>query len=163
MQFNSTQIAGMLHPSNPTFCMHALHIQGHLLLFFCLVMLFVSALTVAPQLSILGVSGISLSHLSRCFLNVYVFTFLIFCSLYGNALYNLSICLAMECCIIVLYLLFIVVGTVADLIHLCLPSLPVLSFSTFYLTSSSCCQAFIMRNRSLLLSRLYIPNFLSLS
>merc|ERR1711954_240238 len=112
---------------------------------------------------ILGVSGISLSHLSRCILNMSVLTFLIFCSLCGNELYNLSIFLAVECCIIVLYLLSSVVGIVVDLKHLRLHSLPVLSFSTFSLSPSNCCHAFIMRNLSLLLSRLYSPSFLSLS
>ena len=56
-----------------------------------------------------------------------------------------------------------VVDIVADLIHIPLPSLPVLSFSTFSLSPSNCCQAFIMRNRSLLLSRLYSSNFLIIS
>ena len=58
------------------------------------------------------------------------------------------------------------VGIVADFIHLRLSSsssFPATRFSTFSFIPSNCCQAFIMRNRSLLLSKLYIPSFLSLS
>ena len=68
----------------------------------------------------------------------------------------LFICLAVACWIIVLYMLLGLVGIVASLIHLCLPFLSVLKFSTFTLTPCSCCHAFIMRKCSLLLSRLYI-------
>ena len=88
---------------------------------------------------------------------------LTFCNLYVNVLYSLSICLAGECFIIVLYLLSNVVDIVANLIHLPLPSLPVLSFSTFSLSPSNCYQAFIMRDCSLLISKLYKPSSLSLS
>ena len=92
-------------------------------------------------------------------LNVSVFTPFTFCNLYGIALKSLSICRAVECWIIVLYLSSKVVGIVADFIHLRLPSFPTTRFSPFSFMPSSCCQAFIMRNRSLLLSRLYNPSF----
>ena len=59
----------------------------------------------------------------------------------------------------VLYLLFKIVVIFANFIHLCLPSFPAIRSSTFSLMPSSCCQAFIMRNCSCLLSRLYNPNF----
>merc|ERR1719295_402900 len=48
------------------------------------------------------------------------------------------------------------VGIVADLIHLRLPTLPVSRPSIFSFLPSICCHAFWIRNRSLLLSRLYV-------
>ena len=69
--------------------------------------------------------------------------------------WTFSSLVALECSIIVLYLLSRLVGIVAELIQLLHPSLPVLMISIFSLIPSSCCHTFIMRNHSLLLSRLY--------
>ena len=80
-----------------------------------------------------------------------------------RALYSLSICLAVNFCIIILYLSLMAVGIIDDFRQRLLPTFPVSSFSTFSFFPSICCQALIMRNLSLLLSRLYNFSILSLS
>ena len=74
---------------------------------------------------------------------------------YVRMSWTFSSLVALECSIIVLYLLSRLVGIVTKLIQLLHPSLPVLMISIFSLIPSSCCHTFIMRNHSLLLSRLY--------
>ncbi|CAL4064313.1 unnamed protein product, partial [Meganyctiphanes norvegica] len=90
--------------------------------------------------------------------------FLILC---GRTLKSLSLFLAVELCISVLFLSFILfplipMGIFADTILLLLPSLLVLRPKTFSVRPSICCQALMIRYLSLLLSRLYKFNFLSL-
>ena len=103
--------------------------------------LFDSMGTNAPYLSILGVLGLVINHLSRCPLEVSALMPDLHCSVYSMALNNLSICLAIKCWIFVLNFLLRAVGIVTAFIHLPLSVLFVTrpsKFSFFALNLLSC-------------------------
>ena len=99
----------------------------------------------------------------QVFFNVSVTIFVTLSSLYGKGLNSRSICLAVECCMSVLYLSLIAIGIVDDLKQLLHHIISVSSFSTFSFFPLICFHALIMRNLPILLSRhrypFYFVNF----
>ena len=74
---------------------------------------------------------LSTANCPGVFFNISISAFVRFWSSYGRALNSLSICLAVEFCMIVLYLSLMAVGIVDNFKQRLLITFPVSSFSTF--------------------------------